>query len=103
MFNKPTSGEVRGWFVDHLSQTYVAQHSVTKIITLAIVNLVTPKVGAKHELLFNKPASGEVRSLSVVRSCMISIVLNNFGASLFYRNHLEANIFDRNEKRLLIR
>jgi hypothetical protein len=28
--------------------------SVTKIISLAIMNLVTPKVRAKHELLFNK-------------------------------------------------
>jgi hypothetical protein len=31
---------------------------VTEIISLIIMNLVTPKVGAKHELLFNKPASG---------------------------------------------
>jgi hypothetical protein len=30
-----------------------AQQIVTKIITLAISNLVTPKAGAKHELLFN--------------------------------------------------
>jgi hypothetical protein len=30
---------------------------VTKIISLAIVNLVTPKAGAKHELLFNKPTT----------------------------------------------
>ncbi len=28
----------------------------TKIISLAVVNLVTPKAGAKHELLFNEPA-----------------------------------------------
>jgi hypothetical protein len=28
-----------------------------KIISLAVENLVTPKAGAKHELLFNKPAS----------------------------------------------
>jgi len=25
---------------------------------MTFVNLVTPKFGAKHELLFNKPASG---------------------------------------------
>jgi hypothetical protein len=31
---------------------------VTKIIFLTIINLVTPKAGARHELLFNKPASG---------------------------------------------
>jgi hypothetical protein len=30
---------------------------VTKIVSLAFVNLVTPKAGAKHELLFNKQAS----------------------------------------------
>jgi hypothetical protein len=30
---------------------------VTKIISLAFVNLVTPKARAKHELLFNKQAS----------------------------------------------
>jgi hypothetical protein len=29
---------------------------VTRIISLAIVNLVTPKGGAKHELWFNKQA-----------------------------------------------
>ncbi len=30
---------------------------MTKIISVTIMNLVTPKVGAKHELLFNKLAS----------------------------------------------
>jgi hypothetical protein len=37
----------------------VAQQSVTYIIPLTIVKLATPKVGAKHELLFNKPDSFE--------------------------------------------
>ncbi len=46
-----------GGFVEHLSATLVAQQSVNNIISLAILNLVTPKVGARHELLFNKPAS----------------------------------------------
>jgi hypothetical protein len=46
----------RGWFVEHLSATQVAQQSVTKTISVTIMNLVTPKAGAKHELLFNKPA-----------------------------------------------
>jgi hypothetical protein len=32
-----------------------------KIIPAKIMNLGTPKVGAKHELLFNKPASGRTR------------------------------------------
>ena len=30
---------------------------MTKIISLISINLVTPTVGAKHELLFNKQAS----------------------------------------------
>jgi hypothetical protein len=30
---------------------------VTKIIIVTIMNLATPKAGAKHELLFNEPAS----------------------------------------------
>jgi hypothetical protein len=46
-----------GEFVERLSLTQVAQQSVTKIMSLTIMNLVTPKAGAKHELLFNKPAS----------------------------------------------
>ena len=53
----PLVTEVRGGFVEHLSVTKVAQQSVTKIISPTIMNLVTPKAGAKNELLFNKPAS----------------------------------------------
>jgi hypothetical protein len=33
-----------------------------RIIYLTFVNLVTPKAGAKNELLFNKPASGAYMS-----------------------------------------
>jgi len=33
---------------------------VTQIISVRIVNLVTPKAGAKHELLFNEPFSGSL-------------------------------------------
>jgi hypothetical protein len=47
----------RGGVVEHPSLTYVAQQSVTQILTVTIMNLATPKVGAKHELLFNKLAS----------------------------------------------
>jgi hypothetical protein len=36
--------------------TLVSQQSMTKIIPTT-VHLVTPKAGAKHELLFDKPAS----------------------------------------------
>jgi hypothetical protein len=39
----------RGGFVEHLSPTSVAQHSVTKIIYFVLINLVTPKARAKHE------------------------------------------------------
>jgi hypothetical protein len=45
-------------FVEHPNWTYVAQESVTQIISLTILNLATPKAGAKHELLYNEPASG---------------------------------------------
>jgi hypothetical protein len=38
--------------------TQVTQQSVTKLIPVTMVTLVTPKAGAKHELLFNKPTSG---------------------------------------------
>ncbi len=43
-------------FVEHLSVTLGAQQSVTKIISLAVVNFVTPKAGAR--LLCNEGASG---------------------------------------------
>ncbi len=36
---------------------------MTEIISLTITNLVTPKVGAKHELLFNKLASDDVKPM----------------------------------------
>ncbi len=47
-----------GGGIEHLSLTLATQGSVTKIIPLTFVNLVTPKAGAKLELLFNKLASG---------------------------------------------
>ncbi len=49
--------ESRGAFVERLSQTKVAQQTVTKYIAMIGVNFVLPKAGAKGELLFNKPAS----------------------------------------------
>jgi len=48
---------IRGGFVEHLSGTYVGQQSVIKIIYLILINLDAPKARAKHEHLFNKPAS----------------------------------------------
>jgi hypothetical protein len=71
MFDKP--GLSRGGFVEHRGLTKVAQQSVTKIISLAIMNLVTPKAAPKHEVLFKKPAfivySSEAGSLNN-RSCL---------------------------------
>jgi hypothetical protein len=43
---------------------------VTKIIALKIKNLVTPKVGAKHELLFNKLSLALEGSLLNKSSCL---------------------------------
>jgi hypothetical protein len=54
----------RGGFVEHLSQTQVAQKSVTRLKYITIMNLVTPKARAKHEPLFNEPAS-EVGLLNI--------------------------------------
>ncbi len=34
---------------------------MTKIVSVATIYLVTPKAGAKHELLFNKPAASSHR------------------------------------------
>ncbi len=58
-------------FVEHPNLTLVAQQSVTKIITLAVVNLVTPKAGAKHELLFKERATSMVLiKLHTVSPCV---------------------------------
>ncbi len=43
--------EAREGLIEHLSPTQAAQQRVTKIISLVTVNLVTPKVGANHELV----------------------------------------------------
>ncbi len=51
---------------------------MTKIKSLAAVNLVTPKAGAKHELFFNEPASV---ALGVTKFERINL---EFGYSLFY-------------------
>jgi len=39
---------------------------MTKLMALTVMNWVTPKAGAKNELLFNKPAFG------LVKPCLIS-------------------------------
>ncbi len=40
----------RGWFVEHLSLTQETQQSLTESVFSTIMNLVTSKAGAKHEL-----------------------------------------------------
>jgi hypothetical protein len=50
--------------VEHLSLTYIAQQSETKFVAMFVINLVTPKVAAKHKLLFNKLGS-EVDLLNI--------------------------------------
>ncbi len=47
--------------------------SVTQIIPMAL-NLVTPKVGAEHELLFNKRASGSNNNGSFIRESYFALV-----------------------------
>ncbi len=46
-----------GGFVEHKCDLSGTTKS-DKLIELTVMNLVTAKAGAKHELLFNKPASG---------------------------------------------
>jgi hypothetical protein len=64
---------------------------------MTITNLVTPKVGAKHELSFNEPASGLSKRIEVARSFYrmfrnFSGVVHdkeepNIGKSLFTHNN----------------
>ena len=61
--------KARGRFVEQLSLTSVAQQSVTKIISVKIMNLVTPKAGAKHEVLVNELATDQS-----VLFCLVSSV-----------------------------
>jgi hypothetical protein len=41
---------------------------VTQIISVTIMNLVTPKAGAKHELLFNKPPQSALLKLEITQN-----------------------------------
>ena len=52
-----TDIQYRDRFDEHPSLTYGAQQSVNRHMALIVMNLVTPKAGAKRELSFNKPAS----------------------------------------------
>ncbi len=60
--------------IEHLSRTQVSQQSVTKIMSVTIMYLVTPKAGAKHELLFNKPASGQGEEPGALPLCQLGIL-----------------------------
>ncbi len=42
-------GVTRGGLVERLSPAQVVQQCVTKFKSLTIMNLITPKVGAKHK------------------------------------------------------
>ncbi len=55
---------------------------MTKIITFIRINWVTPKDGAKHELLFNKPASGPYKGLFLKPSLMHKKVKNTISENI---------------------
>jgi hypothetical protein len=56
----------RGRFIEHLGLTEVAQQSVAKIKPLTNLNLIAPKVGAKHEhLIKNLPQYSSVLYICV--------------------------------------
>jgi hypothetical protein len=46
---------------------------VTKIIPMTIMSFVIPEAGAKHKLLFNKPASGFIEHLSLTYEAQQSV------------------------------
>jgi len=48
-----------GVFVELLSRSKAAQHSVAQIIAMIVMNLVTLRAAAELEILFNKPAFEE--------------------------------------------
>ncbi len=61
---------------------------MTKFIVMIVALLVTPKVGAMHELLFNKLASGATKFLSlnvknlVTLCCSVLTVIKLNGQTL---------------------
>jgi hypothetical protein len=62
---------------------------------VTIINSVTPKVGAKHELLFNKPASAFVWPSSVTK---LDVCGNNWFKSVakndnFFAAYIQLDIF----------
>ncbi len=53
-FVTPKKTETWGWLVVHLSHTWAAQKSVTRLLEFIDMNLVTPKDTSKRKLLFIK-------------------------------------------------
>jgi hypothetical protein len=60
---------------------------MTKIISVAIVNLVTPKAGAKHELLFNKPAASSHRGYMFLGYAENTNSIDIYGPTLYRSFH----------------
>ncbi len=58
--------------------TEVALQSVTKITSGTIMNLAAPKGRAKHELLFNKPASGSTPDIAQGKHSMLCKMTRSF-------------------------
>ncbi len=87
MFVKRFIGQtLRSGFVEHLSRTLVAQQSVTKIISLIFIILVTLKARAKHELLFNKLASG-VKQSNFARLRALENFVDNYKTVQLTKNY----------------
>ncbi len=65
---------------------------MTKIISKTIMNLVTPKVGAKLELLFNEPAPGSLALVPNLR--LAGKYLTEKHSRLFHPTVAEKKSFD---------
>ncbi len=60
--------------LSNIQVSLVAHQSVTKVLLVIVMNLVTPKGGAKLELLFNEPVLGHLQlisSLSLLRTSFL--------------------------------
>jgi hypothetical protein len=78
---------------------------VTKIISLATVNLVTPKVGTKHELWFNKPASKAGAEHELLYNKLVSALWRNSGLSIrkiFYSTFAEGEPYHLTDPNVLV-
>jgi hypothetical protein len=52
------AGTIRVHFVEHAGWTYAAQQIVNRFVTMTVIDLVTLKAAAKHELLFMQLSLG---------------------------------------------